>query len=280
VLAGNDAARDDAVALLAATGRTVVPCANVMPRRGELVPGPARAAVAELYAQHVLGGRSPAAAPRFRRLVRVGTPDAVGGGAALLARMLGVRVLVVDVGCATTDVHVAEPPSPAAEKPGPRLTAEGDLGMRAAAAGVLVEGQAEGVVDPVEADLLGPTVERITTEVGYVPRDAGSAAEDRRIAALAAVLAVRRHRVAHAASGRALRDIGLLVLTGGVFRRPDANGLGAVVATLRNDTVLAPLLADARVAVDADFVVTPAGLLAAAGRTDAARALLHDHLLG
>lgn len=279
VLAGNAAARDDALALLAATGRTVVACANVMPRLGELAPGPARAAVAKLYAHHVLGGRGPAAAPRFRRLVRVGTPDAVSSGTALLAAMLGIRVLVVDVGCATTDVHGAVPGTPPTT-PGPRLTAEGDLGMRAAAVGVLVEGQAEGVVDPVEADLLAPTVERMTTEVGYVPRDAGSAAEDRRIAALAAVLAVRRHRAAHEASGQVLGDIGLLVLTGGVFRRPDANGLAAVVATVRNDTVLAPLLAKARVAVDADFAVTPAGLLAAAGRADAARALLHDHLLG
>jgi uncharacterized protein (TIGR01319 family) len=288
VLAGNEAARDDALALLAATGRTVVACANVTPRPGELQPGPARAAVAELYAHHVLGGRGPAAAPRFRRLVRTGTPDAVGSGAALLAAMLGVRVLVVDIGCATTDVHLAVPdppagrrlPVPAGSEPGSCLTSEGDLGMRAAAVGVLVEGQAEGVVDPVEADLLGPTVERMTTEVGYVPRDAGSAAEDRRIAALAAVLAVRRHRVAHEARGRVLADIGLLVLTGGVFRRPDASGLAAVVATVRNDVVLAPLLAKARVAVDADFAVTPAGLLTAAGRTDAARALLHDHLLG
>jgi uncharacterized protein (TIGR01319 family) len=288
VLAGNEAARDDALALLAATGRTVVACANATPRPGELRPGPARAAVAELYAHHVLGGRGPAAAPRFRRLVRVGTPDAVSSGAALLAEMLGVRVLVVDIGCATTDVHLAVPESPAegeghasaGSEPGSCLTAEGDLGMRAAAAGVLIEGQAEGVVDPVEADLLGPTVERMTSEVGYVPRDAGSAAEDRRIAALAAVLALRRHRAAHEARGRVLDDIGLLVLTGGVFRRPDANGLAAVVATVRNDIVLAPLLAKARVAVDADFAVTPAGLLAAAGRTDAARSLLHDHLLG
>ena len=65
-----------------------------------------------------------------------------------------------------------------------------------------------------------------------------------------------------------------------MFRRPDANGLSAVVATLRADDVLAPLLAEARVAVDADFAVTPAGLLAAAGHTDAARTLLADHLLG
>ena len=291
VLAGNESARDDALALLTATGRTVVACANVMPRRGRLVPGPARAAVAELYARHVLGGRGPSAAPRFRRLIRAGTPDAVRDGAALLAAMLDVRVLVVDVGCATTDVHLAVPPAavppaavPPAAGPGealePLLTAEGDLGMRAAAAGVLVEGQAEGVVDPVEADLLGPTVERMTTELAYVPRDPGGAAEDRRIAALAAVLAVRRHRAAHEASGRSLGDVGLLVLTGGVFRRPDANGLAAVVATLRNDIVLAPLLAKAEVAVDADFAVTPAGLLAAAGRLAAARSLLHDHLVG
>ena len=260
------------VALLTATGRTVVACPNVAPRPGELVPGPARAALAQLYADHVLGGRGPSVAPRFRRMVRVGTPDVVAGGAVLLARMLGVRVLVVDVGCATTDVHCALPDD------GSRLTVEGDLGMRAAAAGVLVEGQAEGVVDPVEADLLGPTVERMTSEVGYVPRDPGSAAEDRRIAALAAVLAVRRHVVAHESDVPG--DIGLLVLTGGVFRRPDGHALAAVVATLRADVELAALLAKARVAVDADFAVAPAGMLAAAGHAEAARTLLQDHLLG
>ena len=77
----------------------------------------------------------------------------------------------------------------------------------------------------------------MTNEVGYVPRDPGSAAEDRRIAALAAVLAVRRHVVAHEADEPG--DIGLLVLTGGVFRRPDAYALAAVVATLRADVELA-----------------------------------------
>lgn len=274
VLAGNAAARDDALALLTATGRTVVPCANVAPRPGELRPGPARAAVAALYARHVPGGRGPTVAPRFRRLVRGGTPDAVSAGAGVLADLLGVRVLVVDVGCATTDVHFAvpRPPDLAADEPAPRCTAEGDLGMREAAAGVLVEGQAQGVVDPVEADLLGPAVHRMTTDVGYVPRDAGGAAEDRRIAALAAVLALRRHGP--------VDDVGLLVLTGGVFRRPEAGGLAALVATLRGDTVLAPLLAKARVALDTDFTVTPAGLLATAGRRAAAHALLQDHLLG
>jgi ADP-dependent NAD(P)H-hydrate dehydratase / NAD(P)H-hydrate epimerase len=271
VLAANAAARDDAAALLRATGRTVVVSDNVMPRPGEIEPAPARAALARLYARHAVGARGPAAAPRFRRLAKVATPDAVGHAAGQLARICRGRVLLVDVGCATTGVHSA------LHGPSSR-TVEGDLGVRAAAEGVLVAGQAEGVVDPVEADLLGPTVARMATEVGYVPRDPGSAAEDRRVAAIAAVVAVRRHLRAHA---EAAGGLGLVVLSGGVFRqreRPAA--LEAVVSTLQADPVLAESLGEVPVVVDADFTVPPAGLLAAHGRVGAAEALLRDHLLG
>ncbi len=272
VLAGNVAARDDALALLRSTGRTVVACDNVSPRRGELVPGPARAALAQLYVRHALGGRGPAVAPRFRRLVRVATPDAVGHAATELARVCAARVLMVDVGCATTDVHSA----PGGGESGLR-TVEGDLGVRAAAGGVLVGGQVEGVLDPVEADLLGPTVARMASEIGSVPRDPGSAAEDRRVAAVASVVAMRRHLRAHHDAGH---DVGLVVLTGGVFRQRDTSGgLGAVVATLQADPLLAPPLAGVPVLVDADFAVVPAGLLVAHGRTAAAESLLRDHLL-
>jgi ADP-dependent NAD(P)H-hydrate dehydratase / NAD(P)H-hydrate epimerase len=269
VLAGNVDARDDALALLRATGRTVVACANVAPRPGELAPGPARAALADVFARHVLGGRGPSAAPRFRRMVRVMTPDAVRTGTAELARICGTRVLVVDVGCATTDVHSARPEHEV------RRTVEGDLGMRSAAEGVLQEAQAEEIVDPVEADLLSATVKRMTSEVGSIPRDAGSAAEDRRVAALAAVVAVRRHLRAVESA-----DVGLVVLSGGVFRQRDAAGLAALVSTLQGDPVLAPALGSASVLVDADFAVAPAGLLAAHDRVAAAESLLRDHLLG
>jgi len=271
VLAGNASASEDASALLRATGRTVVTCANVLPSRGEFVPEPARAAISRLYRRHAVGGRAPAAAPRFRRLVRVATSDAVAHGATELARICGGRVLLVDVGCATTDVHSAVGGSGA-------RTVEGDLGVRAAAGGVLIGAQAEGVVDPVEADLLGPTVTRMAGEVGYVPRDPGSAAEDRRIAALAAVIAVRRHLRLHADAGDA---VGMVVLAGGVFRRRDPHGgLAAVESTIRTDPELAGLLDGVRVVVDTDFTVAPAGLLAAHGRRAAAEALLRDHLLG
>jgi ADP-dependent NAD(P)H-hydrate dehydratase / NAD(P)H-hydrate epimerase len=270
LLAGNVVAREDALALLRATGRRVLTCDNVLPRRGEVVAGPAREALAQLYRRHAIGGRGTAVAPRFRKLVRVMTPDAVGHAATELARICAARVMLVDVGCATTDVHSAAGAQT-------RRTVEGDLGVRAAAGGVLVEGQAEGIVDPVEADLLAPTVARMANEVGYIPRDQGSAAEDRRIAALATVIAVRRHLRVYAAAGA---DIGLVVLTGGVFRqRLRAGGLGVVVATLRTDPMLAPLLGDVPVVVDSDFAVAPAGLLASRGRTTAAETLLRDHLL-
>jgi hypothetical protein len=65
-----------------------------------------------------------------------------------------------------------------------------------------------------------------------------------------------------------------------VFRQRDAAGIGAVVGTLQQDPMLAPLLASASVLVDADFALAPAGLLAAHDRCATAEALLRDHLLG
>src|SRR5437763_3875074 len=113
--------------------------------------------------------------------------------------------------------------------------------MRVAAAGILVEGQAQALVDPLEADLLLPTVQRLAEEVEFVPDDSGARAEDRRLAALAAVLATRRHL---SVAGQPLREagVGLVVLTGGVFRQPDSSGLAAIRDTLRADTVLRELL--------------------------------------
>jgi ADP-dependent NAD(P)H-hydrate dehydratase / NAD(P)H-hydrate epimerase len=273
LLAGNTEARADAEALLRATGRTVLVCDNVTPRRGEVVPGPARAVLVELYERHVLGGRGPAVAPRFRRLVRSPTTDAVQRAAVELARICGCAVLIIDIGSATTDVHSV----PAGPDAIARSTVEGDLGVRSAAGGVLVEGQTEGLVDPVEADLLGPTVKRMTGEVGYLPKDTGSAAEDRRIAALAGLIATRRHFRAHP---DAAHDIGLVVLSGGVLRQRDtARGLGAVASTLSADPVLATALSGVPILIDADFAIPPAGMLAAHERSDAAQALLRNHLL-
>ncbi|TCK20555.1 glutamate mutase L [Pseudonocardia endophytica] len=273
VLAGNSSARDDALGLLRSTGRSVTACPNVVPRPGEIVPEPARAAVAELYSRHVLGVGTGAVEPRFRRMVRTRTPVAVSEGVAALAVAVGTGVAVVDVGSATTDVHSAFPDA-AADR---LATVEGDLGVRSSASGILVEAQTEGIVDPVEADLLAPAVETLVTSGSSVPTDRGSAAEDRRLAAVAAVVALRRHlRRLHAGRER----VGLIVLTGGVFRQRDRAALTAVAETVRRDPGVMELAGDAEVRVDSGSVLAPAGLLATHGRAAAAATLLRDHLLG
>lgn len=281
VLAAAPNVRTDAAALLRSTGRTVLPTDPVLPAPGEIVCEPARQALAELLPKHLIGGRGSATTARFRRLAQHCASDAVGAGLTELVRVRGAdggAVLVIDVGSSTTDVYSALPTSesdgePVGARDDYRLTVEADLGMRVAAPGILVEGQAQSLVDPLEADLLMPTVRRLAEETDFVPDEAGSRAEDRRLAALAAVLAARRHLQQVGDPLRAV-GVGLVVITGGVFRQPDSGGLAAIRDTLRADTVLKELLEGCPVAMDDGYALAPAGLLVAAGRPRAARVVL------
>ncbi len=69
---------------------------NVLPHIGVLNPGPARAALREVFLRHVIGGKKPSRGTRLASLVRGATPDLV------LADDLGTDLAVVDVGGATT----------------------------------------------------------------------------------------------------------------------------------------------------------------------------------
>ena len=278
VLAGNQHAREEALALLA--GRTVVPTANVLPDVGELAPGPARTAIREVFLRHVIGGKGLSRGPKFRGLVRAVTPDAVLAG---VSRLAAVRegtgaVLVVDVGGATTDVYsavstvddsgleqtVALPPD--------RRTVEGDLGMRWSAPGVVAEAVVEKLLDKAEAAFLHEQAELRLADVAWVPDDPAVA---QRLAGLAAVLAVRRHlRLVDGRLGP--KGAGLLVLSGGVFRH--AESIDGVTEVLRADPVLRPVLRTAEIVVDGKYVLAPAGLLAESGRVVVADRLLAAHL--
>ena len=83
-LAGNADVRADAAAVLAGRGVPVTVTSNVLPRIGVLDPGPARAAIREVFLRHVIGGKRLSKGPRFASVVRAATPDAVlaGGGVA------------------------------------------------------------------------------------------------------------------------------------------------------------------------------------------------------
>ncbi|MBV9314411.1 MAG: glutamate mutase L [Pseudonocardia sp.] len=278
VLAAAGSARAEAAAVLRSSARTVLPTDPVLSRSGQIVPEPARAAVRELLDTHLVVGRvGSAGTERFRQLAPRSTPAAVRAGLAELVRVRGVdggAVLVIDVGCSTTDVYSALPPTDSGAPPAAQWsTVEADLGLRWSAPGILTEGQVRTVIDPFEADLLTPTAQRLADEPDFLPHDVGGRAEDRRLAALASVLAARRHlRIA----GPPLRAVGLglVLLTGGVFRQPDSTGLATIRDTLRADELLRELLSGCPVAVDDGFALAPAGLLAAAGRRAAALTVL------
>lgn len=269
VVAGNRSAQDEALKLL--SGRTTVPTDNVLPDVGELAPGPARAAIRNVFLAHVIGGKGLSRGRRFRSLVTTVTPDAVLSGVTTLAAQEEGAVLVVDVGGATTDVYSAvstmdDTPAGVVALPPDRRTVEGDIGMRISAPGVIAESIAERLLPP-DTHLAEKAAHR-NRNVDFIPSTPDDAEADLEIARLAATLAVRRH----------LRMVGqlgpqgatTLVLSGGVFRHADS--LTALEKSLRAD--LGPVLRNARVVVDRNGILGPAGLLTQAGHTSTATALL------
>ncbi len=296
VVAGNVDARDEVAAILAAGGVPHVLADNVVPKIGVLAPDSARAAIREMFLAHVIGGKHLSSRADFTAMVRGATPDVVLTGVELLAR--GVDglpgagdVVVVDVGGATTDVHSVVEPDPdnaltedglarevVATTPVTR-TVEGDLGMRWSAA-TTVAAAHEARLDV--ADGLDEAAAARTADPDLLPADDEAADQDEAIAALASGIALRRHagrarvvlstaddpggagRVVER-SGKDLREVDLLLASGGIFR----NGRPGV-----EQRVLAGLVGEveggwqlpraARVVVDRDYVLAAAGLLAAA----------------
>lgn len=280
VVAGNVEARDEAVAAL--DGLPVVVADNVVPRIGVLAPDSARAAIREMFLAHVIGGKGLSRRSGFTEMVRGATPDVVLTGVEVLARTAG-DVVVVDVGGATTDVHSvvtldAEEAGlgreVVASTPVTR-TVEGDLGMRWSAPSTA---EAAGRTDLVEA------AERRRTDPGLLPADDAEADVDEQLAAAATGLALRRHagrsRVVVGPDGRVvertgtdLRDVDLLVCSGGIFRNGRPGVTERVLAGSTGDVPGGWQLPRApRVVVDRQSVLAAVGLLSER-HPDAARRL-------
>jgi uncharacterized protein (TIGR01319 family) len=252
VLAGNAAVRDEVSGVLQDGGLPVREADNVLPDIGRLAPESARTAIREVFLEHVIGGERLSADPRLKQWVRAVTPDAVLEGVSVLARLRAGAdvpgVVVLDVGGATTDVYCV--PDPDAEQatlgreavgvPARRRTVEGDLGVSKGVDDLRTAAAAEGLT------------------VGEDRLSLGEAA---------ATVALRRHLRAEAAygpGGAGARGVGLVVLSGGVFRHADPGAMDGVVARLAADRGGAGSILDGTpVVVDRRYVLAAAGLLAA-----------------
>jgi uncharacterized protein (TIGR01319 family) len=299
VVAGNVDARDEAGSILADAGIPHVLADNVVPRIGVLAPESARAAIREVFLAHVIGGKHLSQQAGFAAKVRGATPDVVLSAVRLLAEEAG-DVAVVDVGGATTDVHSVVQVDPedaglarqvVAPTPAGR-TVEGDLGMRWSAVDTVRSGRAAGLVDDSEYDDLARAARRRRAEPAYLPDSGTERTHDERLAAVAAGVALRRHagrqQVRFGPDGRLveregtdLREVGLLVGSGGVLRHHPPEVAGRVLHAARgHDTEGGWLLPRApRTVVDRDYVLAAAGLLAV-DHPQAARVLLRGLVEG
>ncbi len=299
VVAGNADAADESAALLAAGGVPYEVAANVVPRIGVLVPEHARGAIREAFLRHVIGGKGLSASTEFAAMVTGPTPDVVLTGVEALAQVSG-DVAVVDVGGATTDVHSVVELDPedgelARQVVAPTRvtrTVEGDLGMRWNAVPAVQQAREAGLVSADEAERLLPEAEQRHADPGLVPTDTAGLDVDLRLAEVAAGVALRRHaggqrvvlgpdgRVVER-SGKDLRQVGLLVGSGGVLRHaPPQQAERVLRASTGADVAGGWLLPEApRVVVDRSYVLVAAGLLAG-DDADVARGLLAAHLTG
>jgi uncharacterized protein (TIGR01319 family) len=276
VVAGNTAAQDEVKAVLA--NLPVVVADNVVPRIGVLAPEPARRAIREMFLAHVIGGKHLSRRADFTAMVRGATPDLVLTGVEVLAAETGGHgVVVVDIGGATTDVHsvVRIDPEDAglsrevvASTPVTR-TVEGDLGMRWSALSTWEAGREAGLLDD---DLRRAAVRR-TAEPSFLPGTELEAREDEQIAATAAAIAMRRHvgrsRVVVGPDGRVvertgkdLREVDLLVGSGGVLRHAPSQGVQRILSALCGVSPEGWQQPEhPRVVVDRNYVLAAVGLL-------------------
>lgn len=280
VAAGNIEAQEAIGALLAEAAVPHVFADNVVPEIGVFAPDSARAAIREMFLAHVIGGKNLSRDPGFARMVRAATPDVVLRGVEVLASLHG-DVAVVDIGGATTDVHSVIELDPEDAKLGREVvathpvtrTVEGDLGMRWSAVPVVAAGIEAGLIpdDPVLRD----AASRRHDDPSFLPGSADETAYDETLAGVAVTVALRRHagrqRVVFGPGGRViersgkdLREVDLLVGSGGVLRHngPElaARVLGAVAAGAQEEGWLVP--SGARTCVDTDYVLAGVGLLA------------------
>lgn len=272
VLAGNTEVAESAERLLAVAGVTVQRTANVLPRIGQLHPLPAREAVRAAFLRHVIGGDRLSHGRGFDRLVLAATPDAVLAGVQSLASVHGGGVLAVDVGGATTDVYsvLSQPAADSVEADVAGLevaarTVEGDLGMRWSAPGVAAAAQAEQLAGALFAPLQEADVAALAADPGLLADDAMGANLDTDVATAAAVVAVRRHArpTGPGAPARPLRDVELVVGSGGVLRHGDAQRSHRVLSAICGDHAGMWHVPDAaRTAVDSRYVLCALGLLA------------------
>lgn len=305
VVACNAAIIEQVATILGEAGMRVEMAPNVMPALGRLEIDGARKAISSAFLEHVIGGKGLSASPKFARMVKMPTPEAVLNATRLLSRGSGERegvgdVIVVDIGGATTDVHSnrrAEPAAPGIDEPllpSPLTlrTVEGDLGLRAGALGVVAADRRwlEQELGDSGAGEISRAVAGRAERPAWIPRKREEAHLDQLLAMGCATHALNRHcgtmlltrgkagPPTLVREGPDLREVSRMIGTGGVFAYgEDGEEILREAVARRAPRSLAPR--EPEIGVDRSYVVAAAGLLESLDPGAALR-LLETELLG
>jgi uncharacterized protein (TIGR01319 family) len=303
VVACNAEVADEVAEALRAAGSVVEVAANVMPELGRLEIESAREAILRVFLEHVIGGKGLSASEEFERMVKMPTPEAVLEATRLLSRGTPRRpgigdLVVVDIGGATTDVHsnrTVEAVSPGIEEsilpaPATLRTVEGDLGLRAGAAGVLaVDGSWIAANEGGGTLVVGQNVSIRVKDPAWIPQELREVRFDGLLAVACASQGLARHcgtmlltqgeagPPSLVRRGPDLREVKRVIGTGGVFaHRGDGKEILKKALHRQTSRSLAPR--NPELSVDRSYVLAAAGLLATEDEDGALRFLLHELL--
>ena len=287
VYAGNRAAGDEAISLLAA--KTLIMTDNVMPEFNVLNIEPARAAIRQVFIERIVHAKGIDRAQAMLDHVLMPTPAAVLEGARLIAdgcagaSGLG-ELLVVDPGGATTDVHSVASGAPATPGviprglPEPRVkrSVEGDLGMRHNAATIVEVAGLDNIAHDcgLPRQRVCALIEQFTGNVEHLPAGDDEARLDCALARAAVRIAVRRHcgsaetvytvnGPATVQQGKDLSTVQTIIGTGGalVHARDPRAVLAMALADSADPASLRPRAP--RLLVDDAYLLYACGLLGA-----------------
>ncbi len=287
VLAGNRSCAEECEKLL--SGKRVYVTANVMPRFNELDIKPAQECIRSIFmerivcakglsgAQSLLDGivmPTPAAAHRALELLSKGCTEEPGVG----------ELMAVDLGGATTDVYSMSGGEPRQTntfinglvEPYAKRSVEGDIGMRYSVLGILESAGRERIAAlaglvPEDAEA---RVRALAADPKCLPQSEEDARLDRALASLAVESASTRHagtleRVctpvgwSYVQTGKDLRDVTKLVLTGGALIRAKSIAQIAAHALYNKEQPMSLRPMRAEVLLDERYILAAMGLLGA-----------------
>jgi uncharacterized protein (TIGR01319 family) len=290
VVAGNRNAKDAVATILRAAGKSVIESDNVLPEINRIDITACAEAIRQAFMTHIVKAKGLDGVEAFVGDLVMPTPHAVLKACQLIAAGTQIEpgfgdLMCVDIGGATTDVYSMADGQPLEKNVVQRglpeayakRTVEGDLGLRLNAPTIVELVGGNRIRELMEVDTFEPEDAALlqSTQTEMLPTTDPMRQFDVALAKAATRAAMRRHcgRIditygplgkVYLQSGKDLRNVGMVIGTGGIFRvSSDSVTEGILASGLYDKSAPEHLAPEApRCFVDRKYVLYAVGLLA------------------